>query len=455
MENGRENAWNTITLAEREEVFTFADGYKDFITQCKTEWEAAAYFKKELQKNGFVDLEEIVAAKKKLAAGDRVFRTNRGRSICASVIGKNGVQNGFSIVAAHTDSPNVFMRQNAFFEEPGVVCAKTFSRGGIKEYQWATTPLAIHANIVMPDNSIRTIVIGEKEEDPILYIDDLSMHLSAEELSKTMREGIKGENLNVIMGSIPLSGKDGQKAYLLDLLQKEYGLTERQFYGAEIYFVPAMKARDAGLDRSMIAAYGQDDRVCTYLAFQALLDGPVPENTAVIMLQDKEETGNFGNTSASSSFFADFLKDLYELITSGFDRHRYTAVQSLSKVLNGDVTTLLQPMDYSMLDVLNSGILGGGACMDKYICGALYDYVGYVTNLLDKNNVAWQFSVSSKSKAHGGSSTSNSFLIQNMDVLNLGPGIYSMHSCYELLSKIDLFMSYKAYNCFLHQDLVG
>ena len=449
MQNGRENAWNTITTEQKKEVFIFSDDYKEFISQCKTEWEAVDYFQKALKKNGFVNIDEVFAGKKELSAGDKVFATCRGRALCACIVGKTGVRNGFRIVAAHTDSPNVFMRQNAFFEEPGVVCAKTFSRGGIKQFQWTTVPLAIHANVVMPDNSIKSITIGEKEEDPVFYIDDLSLHLSAEELSKTMREGIKGENLNVILGSIPMSGKDGQKLYLLHLLQNEYGLTEREFYGAEVYFVPAMKARDVGLDRSMIAAYGQDDRICTYLAFRALLDEPAPENTAVIMLQDKEETGNFGNTSASSSFFADFLKDLYESITKGFDRHQYMLTQSRSKVMNGDVTTLLQPMDYSMLDAQNSGILGGGTCMDKYICGAVFDYVGYLTNLLDKNGIAWQFSVSSKSVAHGGSSTSNSFLIQNMDVLNMGPGLYAMHSCYELVSKIDLFMTYRAYRCFM------
>lgn len=452
MQNGRKNAWNDIAKEQKAEIFSFCDEYKDYITECKTEWEAFDYCETVLKDSGFVYIEDVYAQKKQLTQGDKVYAKNRKRGLCACVIGKNGVKNGLRILAAHIDSPNVYMRHNPLFEEPGVVCAKTYSRGSIKEYQWVTIPLAMHANIIMPDNSVKNIVVGEKDDDPIFYADDLSMHLSSEQLKKSMNEGIKGEDLNIILGSIPDSKQNSQKSYLLDLIKEKYGVTERQFYNAEVYFTPAFKARDVGFDRSMIAAYGQDDRVCVYAALNALIDTSCPQNTAVIMLQDKEEVGNFGNTSASSHFYNEFLKDIYELTVSDFNRHDYATMQRLTKVINGDVTTLIQPIDHSMMDVENSAILGGGTCIDKYISGALYDYLGRLTNLLDDNGVAWQYSSCSKSIARTGSSTCNSFHMQNMDVVNMGPGLYAMHGFYELVSKVDLYMTYKAYKAFIGKE---
>lgn len=201
MQNGRKNAWSDITAEQKAKVFSFCDEYKDYITECKTEWEAFDFSEKSLKDIGFVNIEDIYSQKKQLRQGDKVYATNRRRGLCACIVGKNGVKNGLRIVAAHIDSPNVYMRHNPLFEEPGVVCAKTYSRGSIKEYQWVTIPLAIHANIIMPDNSVKSIIVGEKDDEPVFYADDLSLHLSAEQLKKAMNEGIKGENCNIWLKS--------------------------------------------------------------------------------------------------------------------------------------------------------------------------------------------------------------------------------------------------------------
>ncbi len=447
------SAWLRMSEEETRAAFDFAQEYKRYISACKTEWEAASYIIGRLSENGFTQVSDLYSARRQAKPGDRIYAVNRDRAVCAAVIGREPPeQAGYHIVASHLDSPVVYLRPDPLTDLPGVAVARTFSRGGTKPFQWPVTPLALHGKLIRPDGSVQELVVGEDEDDPVFYIDDLSAHLSAGQYEKTLREGVKPDHLDVILSSLPAA--DGKaRPRLVELLSEKYGISERSLAGAEIYVVPASKARDVGFDRALVAAYGQDDRLCAYASLMALLNAAPAEHTAVCMFQDKEELGSIGNTSASSDFFPGFLSDLYELQTGGCDRYGFKSALSASKVLNGDVTTLLEPPDRSMLDERNNAPIGCGGILAKYISNTLFDYTGRVMNLFDRHGVVWQANTSTLDRPAIGGSVAQSFNERNMDVINFGPGLFAMHSTWELVSKADLYMTYRGYRVFFEHPL--
>lgn len=427
----------------------FGEGYKAYITSCKTEWEAASYVTDALRKQGFISVEELRKTGKTAGPGAKVYAVNRDRSVCAAVLGSRPVEDGARVVAAHIDSPLLFLRPSPFFEKCGFALASTYSRGGIKTYQWPQIPLALHGKLVLKDGSVKELVYGECAEEPAFYIDDLAAHLSAEQRKKPLGEAVTGSQLSVILAS----QQEGEgENYLEELLQQHLGVSREDFQYGEIYAVPALPARDVGLDRAHIAAYGQDDRICAYAALEALLSADVSGKTAVAMFQDREEIGSLGNTAAASCFYADFLTDLLELSTGESNRAAASALLSHTQVINGDVTFLREPMDDTLMEPQNNSISGGGTSVACYMSNTLPQYRSRFMRMLDRHQVLWQLSTEHSDRVQFGSSVAQSFHRENMDTVSAGPGLNGMHGVYELVHKTDLYHTYLAYRAF-YEDI--
>lgn len=456
--NKRENIWNSSNEEEYREIYKFADEYMYYLNQGKTEKEIIHFSKEILLKNDFKELSSMET----LNPGDRVFWVNRNRNLFAAVIGKESMEKGLNIVAAHSDSPRIDLKQNPLYEEAGFGLLKTHYYGGIKKYQWATVPLSMHGVIVKSNGEKITVSIGEKEEEPVFYISDLPPHLSAAfQNDRKLVNGIEGEELNILAGSIPFDDKkisEKVKLNILKILNEKYGIKEIDFTSSELEFVPAFKARSVGFDESMIGAYGQDDKVCCYTGLRAILETREPNKTALCILTDKEEIGFIGVTGMESRSFERFIIDMLEK-KGEMSAGMVEKVFSNSKVLSADVDAGFDPTFSNAYDSRNASKLGCGMCICKYggsrgksgSSEAPAEFVAEVRKVFEDAGVKYLSSELGKVDKAGGGTIAMTFAARGMEVVDCGVPVLSMHSPYELTSKIDVYNAFKGYRAFLNK----
>ncbi|MCR5806329.1 MAG: aminopeptidase [Oscillospiraceae bacterium] len=425
--------------------------YMDFLSVSKIEREAVFNTVKEAETKGFVPFDR----KAKYKAGDKVYYVNRGKAVIFAVIGKKKVAEGINIMAAHIDSPRLDLKQNPLYENEEHAYFKTHYYGGIKKYQWGTIPLALHGAIVKADGTVINVNIGEDENDPVFCVTDLLPHLAQEQMKRTPAELLKGEELNVLIGSRPFKDDDVSekvKLAILSILNDKYGITEADLVSAELDAVPAGKARDVGLDRSMIGAYGHDDKVCSYTAFSALIDMKgIPERTALVILTDKEETGSDGNTGLKSAYLRYFISDLAEMFGEK-GRH----VLSKSRCLSADVNAGFDPGFPDVLEKRNAAIMSHGVCVTKFTgargksgtSDASAEFVAEVRRLLDDNDVIWQTGELGRVDLGGGGTVAAYIANLDVDTIDVGVPVLCMHAPFELVSKFDVYQTYKAFEAF-------
>ncbi len=431
----------------------FCEGYKTFLDRAKTEREAVNETVAMAEKNGFVPFE----TGKKYNPGDRVYKVNRGKAIVLAVIGKECADKGMLISAAHIDSPRLDLKPNPLYETDDLAFLKTHYYGGVKKYQWATIPLALHGVVCLADGSSVEVNIGEDDNDPQLCVTDLLIHLSSEQLQRKAMDVIKGENLNLLIGSRPLpddDGSDSVKLNVLRLLNEKYGIVEADFLSAELEAVPAFKARDIGLDRSMIGAYGHDDRVCAYPSLMALFETKAPEKTCVVCLADKEEIGSEGNTGLNSVYLSNFITDIAE--SQGVSGR---AALSASKCLSADVNAAYDPNFADVYEKRNSSVINGGVVITKYTgsrgksgsSDASAEFMANVRGILDSEDVLWQIGELGRVDAGGGGTVAMYVAHYDVDVVDIGVPVLCMHAPLEVVSKLDVYMTEQAVAAFFRK----
>lgn len=453
--NNRKNGWEGLSEEEKREVFKFADEYMFYLNQSKTEKEIVATSKEILLKNNFKDLKEVESLK----PGDKVFWVNRGRALYAAVIGNEKMENGLNIVAAHGDSPRIDLKQNPLYEDNEFGLLKTHYYGGIKKYQWTTVPLSMHGVIAKTNGERVNISIGETEGDPVFYITDLPPHLSRAQDTRKLSEGIEGEELNIVAGSIPFEDKkisEKVKLNILRILNEKYGIKEIDFTSSELEFVPAFKAKSVGFDESLIGAYGQDDKVCCYTSLRALLEVGTPAKTAVCIMTDKEEIGFVGVTGMESHSFERFIVELLEKNGENYPNN-IEKTFSNSRVISADVDGGFDPTFPSAYENYNASRLGYGVCICKYggargkssSSEAPAEFVADIRRIFEENNVKYMSAELGRVDKGGGGTIALTFANRGMEVVDCGVPVLSMHSPYELTSKIDVYNAFKAYRGFL------
>ena len=431
----------------------FCEGYKTFLNGAKTEREATEIVKEEAIKRGFSEFDPY----KQYKAGEKVYFVNRDKAIILAVMGKKSLTEGVKIAAAHIDSPRLDLKPNPLYESDELALFKTHYYGGIKKYQWVAIPLALHGVIVKNDGTKVTVKIGEEEGEPKFVISDILPHLGAEQGKRTLSEGISGEELNVIVGSRPFKSDEGSelvKLNILKLLNEKYGIKEADFLSAELEVVPAFKADDIGFDRSLIGSYGHDDRVCAYPAAMAAFATENPEYTAITVLTDKEETGSDGNTGLQSSYLKYFIAYLAK--ANGLDVFE---VLSKSECLSADVNSAYDPTFNSVFEKNNTSYLNKGVVITKYTgargkggtSDASAEYMGKIRNMLDADGIVWQIGELGKVDAGGGGTVAKYIANLDVDVVDLGVPVLSMHAPYEVVSKLDVYMAYRAFCKFFRQ----
>lgn len=448
------NIWVDAKEEKKAEIFSFSKDYINFLDEAKTERMATKEAIRLAKEKGFRPLEEC----KELHPGDKVYTTNKNKNFLAAVIGEKSLEEGMRILGAHIDSPRLDIKQNPLYEKGGFAFFETHYYGGIKKYQYVTIPLALHGIVYKKDGTSFEVSIGEDPSDPVLGITDLLIHLSADQMSKKASEVIEGEKLDITIGNIPLEKDENGKVkdYILHLLKEKYGMEEEDFLSSELHAVPAGKARDYGLDRSMIAGYGHDDKVCAYTSLRAVLDSKKEEYTSVVVLVDKEEVGSIGATGAQSLWFEDVVMEM--LAKEGKDS--YLALRhamSASKMLSSDVSGAVDPLYSGANEPNNSCYFSKGVVFNKYTgargksgCNdAMPEFLSFVRNAMDKNNIHYQTSEIGKVDQGGGGTIAYILGNYNMYVLDAGVPVLSMHSPMEIVSKADVFEAYLAYKVFL------
>lgn len=452
--NKKENGWLKVNEEKDKIIMNFSNEYIYFLNNGKTERECAAFAKKMLDENGF----KCICECETLKPGDKVYYINRNKSVYAAVIGSKEVQEGINVVGAHIDSPRLDLKPNPLYEDGGFAYFKTHYYGGIKKYQWTTIPLAIHGVIVKTSGEKINVNIGESDEDPIFTITDLLPHLAQEQMERKLKEGVKGEDLNLLIGSRPYNDKEIDekvKLNILNILNNKYGITEADFLSAELELVPAFKARSLGFDSSMVAGYGQDDRVCAYTAIRGLLDTHSPEKTAVMILSDKEEIGSVGNTGMESLVFDYFISEI--LNKTGENKpDLIRKVFYNSRMLSSDVDAGFDPIYASVSDTKNAGYLGKGIAVVKYTgargksgaSDANAEFVAEIRRMLDDNKIDYQLTELGKVDVGGGGTIAYILANKGVDVIDCGVPVLSMHAPYEVTSKYDIYCAYEAYKVF-------
>lgn len=446
--NKKQHVSENMTAEQVAEADSFCDGYKEFLYQCKTEREVVSFMESLAQKEGFTKFDEFGG---QLEPGTKIYRVNRGKAIILAVIGKKSIKEGVHISAAHIDSPRIDLKQCPLIEDNELALFKTHYYGGIKKYQWTAIPLSLHGRIFKADGSFVDVRLGEDDNDPKFVITDLLPHLASEQNQRKLNDGIKGEELNVLVGSRPFKddkASEKVKLNIMALLNEKYGIVEKDFLSAELELVPAFTVDDIGFDRSLIGGYGHDDRVCAYPAVQALFDCDVPECTAVTVLADKEEVGSDGNTGMNSSYLRYFFEDLARL--EGFEGRD---VLKNSKCLSADVNAAFDPTWASVFEQNNASYVNHGVVVTKYTgsrgkagtSDASAEYVSYVRNILDNNDVLWQTGELGKVDIGGGGTVAMFIANMDVDTIDVGVPVLSMHAPYEVVAKIDVFMAYKAF----------
>lgn len=447
------HAGSVISDTEAAKADEFAEGYKAFLNNAKTEREAVVCVLEEAKKRGYTEFEPY----KQYSAGEKIYYINRDKSIILAVIGEKSLKEGVKIAAAHIDSPRLDLKPNPLYESDDLALFKTHYYGGIKKYQWVAIPLALHGVVIKKDGTKVTVKVGEEEGEPKFVISDILPHLGAEQSKRTLSEGISGEELNVIVGSRPFKDDEGSelvKLNILSILNEKYGITESDFLSAELEVVPAFKADDIGFDRGLIGSYGHDDRVCAYPAAMASFEVKNPSYTTVTVLTDKEETGSDGNTGLHSSYLKYFIAYLAK--ANGLDVFE---VLSKSECLSADVNSAYDPTFNSVFEKNNSSYLNRGVVITKYTgargksgtSDASAEYMGKIRSILDKSNVVWQIGELGKVDAGGGGTVAKFIANLDVDVVDLGVPVLSMHAPYEVISKFDLYMAFRAFTEFFKQ----
>jgi aspartyl aminopeptidase len=445
-----ENGGAKLDEAQLKAVFEFNEGYKKFLDASKTEGECVEVTIAMARERGY---EEFVPGKA-YAAGAKVYARNRGGALILATVGKKPLEEGLRVIASHIDSPRLDLKPNPLYEEEEIAFLKTHYYGGVRKYQWPTIPLALHGVIYKADGEAVKINIGEEEADPLFYITDLLPHLGREQSKKALSEAVPAESLNILAGSLPIADekvKSKSKLAVLKLLNEKYGIVEADFHSADIKAVPAFKARDIGFDRSLVASYGHDDRVCAYTSIMAELEATAPEYTTVTILSDKEEVGSIGNTGLDSNYFLYFVEELAEAVGAKARR----ALRN-SKALSADVNAAYDPAFSDVYEKRNSAFINHGVGVTKYVGsggkGGTVDasaaYVSYLRTLLDSNQVVWQTGELGTVDAGGGGTVAKFLAAYDMDIIDIGVPVLSMHAPYEVVSKLDVYMTFKAFKVF-------
>lgn len=437
------NATKEFSVEKKEKAFLFAEGYKAYLNAAKTEREAVRVGLEFAKERGF----EAFEYGKKYKTGDRVYYVNRDKALILAIIGKKSVEEGFGIVASHVDAPRIDLKPNPLCEKESIAYFKTHYYGGIKKYQWPTVPLALHGAVILKNGEKKEICIGENENDPIFYITDLLPHLAQDQMKRVAAELTPGENLAVIVGSLPIEEeeKEAVKLNVLKLLYDAYGMVEEDFISSELTLVPALKARDVGLDRNLIASYAHDDRVCAYPSMMAFFDVEEPEYTSVLVHTDKEEIGSSGNTGLNTNYLLDFLTELC-------GEKNVRKALSHSWCLSADVNACYDPIFAEVYEKQNSSLLNHGAIITKYTgargksgtSDASAEFMGKIRSILNENSVVWQIGELGKVDQGGGGTVAQYVAKLNIDVVDLGVPVLSMHAPYELVSKLDVYSTYEA-----------
>ena len=447
----KKNVFEEADEKTKKKIFEYAEGYKTFLDNAKTEREACDYAVELAKKSGFTEYK----FGDKLKAGDKKYFINRGKSVVVFRVGsKNLEEDGLRLIVSHIDAPRVDIKQNPLYEDSGMCFLKTHYYGGIKKYQWTAIPLALHGAVILRDGTKVSVKVGDDAGDPVFYINDLLPHLGADQMSKTAAKVITGEQLNVLVGGLPYPDKEaGEKIKLsvLSILKEKYGMTEEDFLSAELSAVPAFNARDVGFDRALIGAYGHDDRVCAYPALTAVLDNE-SEHTVLAMLVDKEEIGSEGATGMQSKVYEDLMEEISLAFKANFRK-----VRAASKCLSSDVTAAYDPNFAEVYEKMNAAILSCGTCMNKFTGArgksgsndASAEYVGEIRRAFIEHGVIWQTSELGKVDVGGGGTVAMFVSKLNIDTVDLGVPVVSMHAPYELISKGDLYSTYTAFLAFM------
>lgn len=461
----RKNAWKKYPKGKREAVFAFAEEYKKFISDCKTERECVTELIAQAEKAGFEDLEKVVAEGRTIKAGDKLYAKNMDKTLALFVIGRQPLDAGMNILGAHIDSPRLDLKQVPLYEDTEMALFDTHYYGGVKKYQWVTLPLALHGVVVKKDGTKVIVNIGEKDDDPVFGISDLLIHLASEQMDKKAAKVIEGENLDVLVGSIPFENedekdkaKDAVKTNVLNILKEQYDIEEEDFLSAEIEVVPAGKARDYGFDRSMVMGYGHDDRVCAYPSFAALLEADVCEKTTVCLLVDKEEIGSVGATGMQSRFFLYVVAEIMEAM-GGYSQVMFNRAMTNSKVLSSDVSAAYDPLYASVTEKKNGAYFGNGLVFNKYTGSrgksgsndANPEYMAELRRIMDDNDVSFQTSELGKVDQGGGGTIAYILANYNMSVIDSGVAVLNMHAPWEIISKVDLYEAKLGYTAFLKE----
>ena len=462
MEN--KNAWGKYPEGtKRDEVFLFAEEYRKFISNCKTERECVTALEARAKTAGFMDLKDVIANGTTLKAGDKVFANNMGKGMALFVIGQDSMEKGMNILGAHIDSPRLDLKQDPLYEDTDFAMLDTHYYGGIKKYQWVTLPMALHGVIVKKDGTVVKVNLGDKPGDPVVGVSDLLIHLSGDQMTKKASEVIGGENLDLLIGSIPMETEDENvkekvKANIMNILTKEYGVEEEDFLSAEIEVVPAGEAKDYGFDRSMIMGYGHDDRVCAFPSFEAIAVSENPKTTSVCLLVDKEEIGSVGASGMESRFFENTVAEVMNA-AGDYSELKLRRALANSKVLSSDVSAAYDPNFPSVMTKHNTAYFGKGLVFNKYTGSrgkggsndANAEYIGKLREIMDRHEVSFQTAELGKVDQGGGGTIAYILANYGMNVIDSGVPVLNMHAPWEIISKVDLYEAYRGYIAFLKE----
>lgn len=459
----RKNMWKQYTAEQLNEVEEVSKRYKDCLDAGKTERECVSLAVSMAEEHGYRNLEECIAENTELKAGDKVYVNQMGKALALFQIGQKPLEEGMNILGAHVDSPRIDIKQNPLYEDTDLAYLDTHYYGGIKKYQWVSIPLAIHGTVAKKDGTTVDIVVGEKEDDPVLVISDLLIHLAGEQMDKKASVVIEGEGLDVLVGSKPLSTEDKEekelvKATILSFLKDNYGIEEEDFLSAELEIVPAGKARDCGFDRSMIMGYGHDDRICAFTSLFAMLEVENPERTSCCLLVDKEEIGSVGATGMESKFFENAVAELVALTVGESSLKVRRALQN-SYMLSSDVSAAYDPMFANAFEKKNTAYFGRGLCLNKYTgargksgsSDANAEYIAKIRKVFDDNEIGFQTAELGKVDFGGGGTITYIMADYGMNVIDSGMAVLSMHAPWEIASKADIYEGYKGYKAFLRE----
>ena len=458
MSKNEKCAWEKYDEQGIKEIFDFNEGYKNFMSLCKTERECVKETIRIAEENGYKNLDDVIKNGEALKAGDKVYANNMDKAIALVIVGERPMEDGMNILGAHIDSPRLDLKQNPLYEDTDLALLETHYYGGIKKYQWVTLPLAIHGVVCKKDGTKVDIVIGEDDNDPVIGISDLLVHLAQTQQEKKANKVIEGEDLNVLVGSMPLKDeeKDAVKANILKILNDKYGIEEEDFLSAELEIVPAGKARDYGIDRSMVMAYGHDDRVCSYTSLMAMLKVERIDKTCVCLLVDKEEIGSVGATGMQSKFFENTVAEVMDRVGDYSDIKLRRALKN-SKMLSSDVSAAFDPNYPSVMEKKNSAYFGKGLVFNKYTgsrgkggCNdANPEFIAELRAIMDKHDVTFQTAELGKVDQGGGGTIAYILANYNMEVIDCGVALHNMHAPWEVASKVDIYEAMKGYYAFL------